>query len=141
MPRIGPPSLFIPTPAPSRVDVPRGPGQLPAGDVRAAFTPDGKGGGVLKLEYKGPLSSYDPVSVRIGERRGGRDWQQLQDVMLERTGNVFTARIAIAPGEKVEGLNLAFHAVAGRGQDLWDNAGRAWGSWFLDAGTGAISAR
>jgi len=111
-------------------------------NVRAAFNPDSQGGGTIHLQYSGPLISYDPIWVRIGERRQGHDWLKTRDVMMEKGDGVATATIAVAPGDPVEEATFAFFTVVGRGgQEVWDNAGKPYGCYVLHLKTGQISAR
>jgi hypothetical protein len=109
--------------------------------VQASFTPDGKGGGVLVVQYTGPLTSYDPIWVRLGERREGTDWLQTRDVLMSRDGNRATARIILEAGAPIDGATFAFYTVIGRaGQEIWDNAGKPYGCYVLDTKTGVVSA-
>jgi len=108
--------------------------------VRAMFTPDQSGGGTVKLEYAGALAECDAIWVHFGESRGGRNWLNTREVQLERASAVASATIVLGPGEPIEGVCMAFHARRSD-QELWDNAGRNFGCYFLDARTGTISTR
>lgn len=108
--------------------------------VTASFTTDKDGGATLKLEYAGGLAQYDPVWVRLGERRAGRDWLNTRDVKLEKVGSTASTRIPLAPGDPIEAATLAFHAKKGS-EELWDNAGREFGCYVVDAKTGTVSAQ
>jgi hypothetical protein len=112
--------------------------QRPA--VSASVTPEKNGGVIVKLEYAGALAQYEPLWVRMGERRAGRDWVNTRDVKLERAGALATTKVELPPGEPIDGANFAFHTKRGE-EELWDNAGHAFGCYVLDARTGAISAR
>ena len=107
--------------------------------VRASFTSEKDGGAILKLEYAGGLAQYDPIWVRMGERRAGRDWVNTRDVKLEKVGSTASTKIIFSPGEPLEGASFAFHAKKGD-EELWDNAGRSMGCYVVDAKTGAVSA-
>lgn len=108
--------------------------------VTASFTTDRNGGATLKLEYAGGLAQYDPVWVRLGERRAGRDWINTRDVKLEKVGSLASTKIPLAPGDPIEAATFAFHAKKGS-EELWDNAGRAFGCYVVDAKTGTVSAQ
>lgn len=110
--------------------------------VQARFVSDGKGGGALTVEYTGPLTGYDPIWVRLGERRQGTDWLQTRDVLMTREGNKATVQVVLEPGAAIDGATFAFYTVVGRaGQEIWDNAGKPYGCYVLDTGTGRVSAR
>jgi hypothetical protein len=110
--------------------------------VKTAFKPDGKGGGTLQLRYSGELARYPTVWVRLGERRHGADWLETRDVKLETAQGQATARVSFAPGEPLEGATFAFFATKGAAADaVWDNAGRPYGCYRLDAQSGAVEAR
>ena len=110
------------------------------GAVRAAFKPDGKGGGTLQLRYSGQLAGYDVVWVRLGERRHGADWLQTRDVKMDKAEGQAVARFPIGPGEPLEGASFAFFAAGnGQGEPVWDNAGRPFGCYTLDARSGAVA--
>lgn len=117
----------------------------PAGEavpfVKAAFLGDGRGGGTLQLRYSGSLLAHEVVWVRLGERRDGEDWLDPRDVRMERSDGQAIARVHFAPGEPVEGACCAFFAFA-RGQEepVWDNAGRPFGCYVVDAQTGVVRA-
>lgn len=108
--------------------------------VAASLTAEKNGGVTLKLEYAGGLAQLDQVWVRMGERRAGRDWLNTRDVKLEKSGSLASIKVSLAPGEPIEGANFAFHAKKGE-EELWDNAGRAFGCYVLDARTGTITAQ
>ena len=108
--------------------------------VTASFTPEKNGGATLKLEYAGGLAQYEAVWVRMGERRAGHDWLNTRDVKLEKVGSMASTKIMLAPGDPIEGATFAFHAKKGS-EELWDNAGRAFGCYVYDAKTGTISAQ
>lgn len=115
--------------------------QVPA-NVKASFRPDGKGGGTLKLKYAGPLSDRDPIWVRVGEKRGGKEWLQSRDVMMKASGAKVEVSIPFAPGEKLEGIELAFHCNVGRaGQEIWDNAGKPYGYYLVHTANSQVEAR
>lgn len=108
--------------------------------VMASLTAEKNGGATLKLEYAGGLAQYETVWVRLGERRAGRDWLNTRDVKLEKVGAMASTKIPLAPGEPIEAATFAFHAQKGN-EELWDNAGRAFGCYVVDAKTGTISAQ
>lgn len=108
--------------------------------VTASLTTEKNGGATLKLEYAGGLAQYETVWVRLGERRAGRDWLNTRDVKLEKVGAMASTKIPLAPGEPIEAATFAFHAKKGT-EELWDNAGRDFGCYVVDAKTGAISAQ
>jgi hypothetical protein len=110
--------------------------------VRASITPHGQGGAVIEVRYVGPLISYDPIWVRMGERRQGKDWVKTHDVMMSKADGEAFARIEMEEGEPIEGATFAFYTVIGRaGQEIWDNAGKPYGCYIFDAATGAITTR
>jgi hypothetical protein len=108
--------------------------------VKASVTTEKNGGATIKLEYAGGLAQYGEIWVRMGERRAGQDWLNTRDVKLEKVGALATTKVMLTPGEPIEGANFAFHAKKGE-EELWDNAGRSFGCYVLDAKTGTISAR
>ncbi|HEY3448090.1 MAG TPA: hypothetical protein VGK67_17165 [Myxococcales bacterium] len=110
--------------------------------VRAAFKSDGHGGGTLQLRYAGTLAGYDAVWVRLGERRHGADWLDVRDVRMEPSDGQAVAKIQIKPGDPLEGASFAFFATdGGQAEPAWDNAGRPFGCYVLDARSGDVQAR
>ena len=116
-------------------------GRVPS-TVRATLSPDGRGGGTVEVTYAGPLISYEPIWVRMGERRQGKDWVKTHDQQMSKDGDTAFARITLEPGEPIEGATFAFYTLIGRaGAEIWDNAGKPFGCYLLDAQTGRISTR
>lgn len=111
-------------------------------NVHALFASDGKGGGSLKVEYTGPLIGYDPIWMRLGERREGTDWLQMRDLLMRRDGTRALAEVVLESGAPIDGATFAFYTVVGRaGQEIWDNAGKPYGCYVLDTKTGKVIAR
>ena len=110
--------------------------------VRVTFEGDGNGGGRLSLSYAGPLISYEPIWVRLGERRLGKDWVRTRDLPMQRSDGSARVEVAVSAGEAIEGFTFAFFTSRGSGiQEIWDNAGKPYGCYVFDAKTGRVSAR
>lgn len=112
----------------------------PRAPVVASLTAEKNGGALLKLEYAGGLAQFDPVWVRIGERRAGREWVNTRDVKLDKVGSLASTKVPLAPGEPIEAATFAFHTTQGA-EELWDNAGHSFGCYVVDAKTGVVSSQ
>jgi hypothetical protein len=121
------------------------PGKRPvreASSIRASFTPSADGGGQLTLSYAGPLTAYDPIWVRLGERRRGKDWVQTRDLRMGKAADGSELHVEVEPGEPLEAFTFAFFTKGnGSSQEVWDNAGKPFGCYVLDAKTGRIGSR
>jgi hypothetical protein len=115
------------------------------GEARAAaaISVDENGGGSLELHYTGLLAGFDPVWVRLGEHRHGAEWMNVRDVeMAHVEGEEAIVSVTFPPGDPLEGAELVFFAADETGEHpVWDNAGRPFGYYEVDARTGSVEPR
>lgn len=117
--------------------------EMKPSNIDAAFDKAPQGAGLLRLRYRGPLARHKRLWLRVGERRQGRDWLAVHDVPMTSAGGEAIVTVAFEPGEPVEGACFAFftHKDGATDVEAWDNAGRPFGYYQLDAETGRIEAR